>query len=199
MNFIQNLSTREKVMLSIMLVIVVGYFSFTFIIQPYFQERAILVERKLLLEERLRFLPVVKEGLENLEESHEQALLKKELITENLISVRESPVVLQMIREMVEMSDLQIFELRPREVVKVDDFSKLPIDLTILGTYEEMVYFTDNLIQSQYLLTIDSLSLRFDGIYEQETWAVPILRMSLNLNLFLLDETGGVVVGSRGS
>lgn len=195
MNFIQNLSTREKVMVSFLLVLVVGYVSFTFILQPFLQERSILVERKAFLEERLRFLPSLKEGLMELEEDYKQALLNKEEIKGTLISVRETPVVLQSIREMVEMTDLEIFELRPQEVVRIGYFSMLPIQLTLLGTYEEIVFFMDNLIHSQYLLSVDSLSLRFDGMYEQERKPIPILRMRLHLELYLSEILGGAVVG----
>lgn len=184
-------------MLSFMLILGVGYLSFTYVFQPYFQEKSVLEERKELLSARLGFLSLVETGLGNLEKQMETASFIKESLEENLTYQRETPLFLQMIREWAKEEGLEIYELRPRDVVKKDFFSILPLDLSFRGTYEGIILFMDHLFKTDYPIRVNSLSLVFDGLNEEEERFVPLIRMNLSLNLYLKRDEGGVVVGFR--
>lgn len=147
------------------------------------------MERKLLLEERLRYFTTMEKGLADLKREHGVASQNLELLKANFIDVNETPLVLRMLRELVMKEGLEIVTLNPRAVQRQDRYSIIPIDLSIMGSYEDMIFFLDNLNKNQFIFDITSFTIRYEGVYKEEH-AKPfiVLRMDLNFRFYLTGE-----------
>lgn len=195
MNFFKNLSKRDRIILTVLLVVGVLYVGDTFFLRPYLFEKSSLEERRMYLEERLKYYSSLERGLVELKGDYDLAQQRLDELQERLFSKRQAPIFPHMVRELVRRHGLEVVNLNSKDIISIGDLSAMPLDLTVMGTYENMVLLIDSLQSFESLLQINTLSLHYEGLYYGEGYPMIIVRMSLNCNLYLTDREGGDSLG----
>ncbi len=196
MNFIENLSQREKVLLTVALVLVLGYFANTFLLQPYQSEIDELEERKAYLEERLRWAPRIYDGLEQLEENYQLAVSYYRRAEDFLPPKREVPSLVRSVGQLAEEENLAVNSLRPGSIEEEEYYLNLPVSVNLRGEYDDHIYYLHRLQEEFPQLLISSFQIVFDQLVTDNGEPKVLLTLDLNLNLFLRADERGELVGN---
>jgi Tfp pilus assembly protein PilO len=183
------LSQKLLLLLLVMAAIFIGFYMFFFnAVEQQITEQQSAQRELRTQQSRRQQLEGEKTRLE--EQLRQEARLRENLSFDQLLPPRpELPALIDQIESLVEDvepsprgTNLEILHVRPRPHVRAANFTRIPLELRLIGTFDQLLDFSWQLVRMDRIvhITAVSASVRSSG----GPTAPPLLRISLEVEAF---------------
>ena len=85
-------------------------------------------------------------------------------------------------------SKLEIIEVRPRPHVQGSDYTRIPLELRLTGTYDQVLDFCWALARMSRIVHVRDIDMRLASAAQRNSPGAPVLRVDLDIEAFFRPE-----------
>jgi type IV pilus assembly protein PilO len=183
---LDSLKPREKKLLIIALVIVLGFGFYYWVYQPQVND---LTNAESKLEQTVQNLKVKSAMLQRKEELEKkyQLLLDKleSRKEERFLKPGEKTQLIMDLSDIAMEANVNLISTNPKSTVKKDIYIQFPVKIKLRGEYNEIINFIEKVGNLGYLTRIDSFSISSDLVPTEE------IQVSMELSSYAIDRSSG--------
>jgi len=182
---LNNLQPREKKLLIISLVLILGVGFYYYLYQP--QVKA-LQQKKKQIKEGIQELKLKKIKLlrkEKVEKSYQ--LLQQELNKEKqkFLDLEDKTRLIMDLSDAAIENNLNLISTAPQPIIKEDIYFRIPVRINLSGKYSDIIAFAADIESLSYLTRVKSLNISSKLIPTNEVQA------EMKLTSYALDKSSG--------